>query len=257
MELRGSSSLPNRDVVSSFKGTTLLIYNDYNSASPNTNPAFITLNGDNAGISGLKLFHPDRNLRFFDFKFPYVIRGNGAKNYIKNIALSNSYNGLDFSTNLCNDYYIERVIGMATKNFISIGGASSGGVLKNILSNPTAALRVPYAVQNWLPNSDANAPIMINYTRANEQFITIEIGLGLGNNILTNIFAYGAHTGVYNKKAETIVYNMGTDNLGSSYGCVASEHIIILNLLRNNGLGSVYGIQPNGYIQVYNINDLY
>lgn len=256
VELRGSSSIPQRDIASSFKGTTLFVYDDYNSASPNTNTAFITLAGADAGISGVKFFYPNRNFRYGDFIYPYTIRGGGPRNYLKNIALSNSYNGIDFSTNICNDYYIERVIGMGTKNFITIGGMSSGGIMKNILSNPTAALRVPYLVQNWLPNTDGNTPIVVNYTKANEQFITVTNGPGQGVNIFSNVFVYGAKIGIFNYKPETIVYNSGNDNLGNGYGCMATEHITILNLMKYNGYGSVYGFVPNGYIQVYNINDL-
>jgi hypothetical protein len=256
VEIRGSSSIPQRDVAGTRKGTTLFVYNDYNSSSPNTNTAFITINGETAGISGLKFFYPNRNFRYGDFIHPYTIRGNGSRNYIKNVSLSNSYNGIDFSTNICNDYYIERVIGMGTKNFISIGGGSSGGVMKNILSNPTAAIRVPYLVQNWLPNIDGNTPIVVNYTKANEQFITVTNGPGQGVNIFSNVFGYGAKIGVVNLKPETIIFNSGNDNLGNGYGCIATEHITILNLMRYHGYGAVYGFVPNGYIQVYNINDL-
>ncbi len=61
VELRGSSSVPQRDQGDLSYGTVLFGYEGKGTATPDTDTALITLNGNTSGISGIRFFYLENN----------------------------------------------------------------------------------------------------------------------------------------------------------------------------------------------------
>lgn len=259
VELRGASAVSDKN---SNGGTTLFVHNGYNSQQPEAENALITLHGKQAGVSGIKFFHPARNFAdapnaysSINIPFPFVVRGIGSDQYVKNVTLQNSYLGIDFSSKIGSNYYIERLVGSSgSKYIVAGGGADVHGEVKNINFNPNSIVRASYGVHNWLLEKNLFDKIM-EVTRQNAILLTVEGREKVFAHSITisNVFAYGVFIGISNDLPDTVAYNIGTDNLGAGgYTVSASQHITVLNLLRYNGAGGTLGIGQNGYIQLYN-----
>lgn len=247
VELRGSSSVPNRDQHNLSYGTSLIGYEGHNTANPDSATAMITLNGDTSGISGLKFFYPNNNPDIATLvPYPYTIRGNGANQYVVNVSLSGVYNGIDFAASRCDNHHIIKVSGVAYSKFITVG-TSTVGYIEGCLSNPTAAIRNQYSVPGWAAEANIIAQIINPITRANETFITI---YGSSNEHLLNNFVYGAQYGINVASSTAVnIFNFGTDNLSATgYGVVGTAGTIkMMNYMRFNGAADTIGA-----VTVYN-----
>ena len=128
VELRGASSIPHRDQETLSAGSVLFAYEGHNTATPDTDTAFITLNGNTSGARGFRVFYPNNNPQNSIVPYPYTIRANGNSTYVINVGLPNSYNAVDFKTFRNDNHYISRVVGTIFKNGIMIGLSSKGWV---------------------------------------------------------------------------------------------------------------------------------
>lgn len=114
VELRGASSVANRDQSGLSRGTVLLSYYGDNAKDPDSDVALITLDGDNAGVRGLRIVNPLNSpstpgREGMVKPYPFAIRGKGANVYAVNIGFLGSYNGIDFRN--CDSHYIKKVVG--------------------------------------------------------------------------------------------------------------------------------------------------
>lgn len=244
VELRGASSAPQRDQTGSSAGTVLFAYEGAGTATPDTDTAFITLNGTKAGLSGLRVFHPNNNPQNAIAAYPYAIRGNGANVYIVNVGLTNAFNGIDLKTNRNDNHYVNRVVGGVFKNGIVIG-ASTQGWVEDCLTNGTSMARVGFGIAGWVTEGNLFAKVIDAYTRPNERLIVVD---GASNEYLMNNFAYGANIGLHVVSGTANMFNLGTDNLGSSGYCVKVDGgtVKVMNLMRYNGTTSA------GTVTLYN-----
>lgn len=215
VELRGSDDGPHR---ADYRGSVLYVYEGYNSATADTDTAFITLNGAGAGVKGVTIYYPNMpNTSSTGFvPYPYAIRGNGSSVYAMNVAFVNAFKGVDFATNRCDNHYINSVNGCVLKDGIKVGGGSIEGWIEDCHFNGTYWTRTDLA--NWIPESEI-FNIIFPYTRSN--FITFQIG-DAANEHLLNDFAYGPNTGFKfylqnSVGANAVAINSGVDGSWESY----------------------------------------
>ena len=245
VELRGSSSVPQRNSNGLSLGTTLMAYEgkknvDWpawvgsvtatNLANPANNPsvlsiidvdpAFITLDGDGAGVRGFKIFWPENPFWPEPFAYPYAIRGNGADLYVMNMSFVNAFKGIDFWTNDCPGHYIRRLSGISIGETIKIGRGS--GKIEACLTNLTHLTRQGYGVPGWIPET-ANSPawypgaagtiasqfwgVFGFYTKEYQTLIYID---GADEKLMNN-FSFGARHGVYVKSGNALANSQGFD----------------------------------------------
>jgi hypothetical protein len=240
VELRGSTTGPRRDQNTQSGGS--VIFSTNGKGSP-AGTALITLAGVRSGVTNLQIFYPSNNPQSPLQDYPYAIRALGSSNYARYIGITNGANGLDFESS---NHWIERVVGVVSKNFIRV---QSGGTIKSILSNPNAAFRVGYKLQRWA--TEDQLPTLREQLRANESLIHVRPGAGLEQ--LTNIFAYAPKFALLNEQSGTQVFNIGADNVGDAgYSIVSSQPVWVLNSLRFNGIGTGFNVAPAGNILLFN-----
>ena len=248
VELRGSSSVPTQDQSDSSYGTVLLGYEGAGTATPDTDPALVTLNGTNAGIRGIRFFYPNNNPAGGSVAtYPYCIRGNGANQYVVNISLTGVYNGIDFAANRCDNHFIRKVRGVAYLHFICVG-ASTQGWVEGCHSNGNAVDRCNFGIPGWIVEANLFTAVIDPITRPNEILVLIN---GASSESVLNNFAYGANIGVNAGSCNVNIFNLGTDNLGNGGYCGGgtSSNIELLNVMKY--LGSYYSIS-GGTVTLYN-----
>ena len=162
VELRGVSPVRNRDQEGLSLGTVLFAYEGRGSPNPETDTAFITLNGDGAGVRGLRVFYPENNPKYELEAYPYTIRGHGTGVYIMGGGFVNSCYGIDMRTYRCDGYYIKETIGTFFDRGIVVGGGSENGWILDNLSNPTVCTRIGFGGSDWLPEREYIFPMVIN-----------------------------------------------------------------------------------------------
>jgi hypothetical protein len=232
VELRGATSAPARDQTNLSGGTVLFTAVGRDSPTVATDPAFITLSGNQAGASGLVIFYPNNNPAYsLNETYPYAIRASGSSTYVKNVAISNGFYGIDFKTYANPGHWLERVEGVANENLIAVG--NGGGTIRNITSNPSSAFRNGYNLQHW-PYGDTSVVdslVAANQTRLTEISLVSTDG---SLDQLANISSYAASVGIVNQKPGVTVFNMATDGLGVAT-IDALSSIDVVNVLRFSG----------------------
>ena len=249
VELRGSSSVPERDQFDCSLGTVLLGYEGAGTANPNTDPALVTLNGSNAGIRGIRFFYPNNNPAGGTVTtYPYCIRGNGANQYVVNIALTGVYNGVDFAANRCDNHVIRKVRGVAYLHFICVGSSTQGWV-EGCHSNGNAVDRCNFGIPGWIVEANILTAVINPITRPNEILLLIN---GASSENVLNMGAYGVNIGVNTANCDVNVFNLGTDNLGTGgySGGGFNTNIKLLNVMKWNGPYS--SLSGTGTITLYN-----
>uniref|UniRef100_A0A4Y8PQD0 Carbohydrate-binding protein n=1 Tax=Paenibacillus athensensis TaxID=1967502 RepID=A0A4Y8PQD0_9BACL len=244
VELRGASSVPQRDEDGYSAGTVLMAYEGHNTSNPETATALLTLNGNRAGVSGLRVFYPNNNPANGVVPYPYMIRGNGSSTYVVNIGTANAYNAVDLSTYRNDNHYVHRVVGLFLNNGIVVGNSTTGWI-DNVLTNGNAITRIGYNVPGWVSGSNLFSQVIDPVTRQNEKLIVIN---GASNEWVSNAFAYGANLGLYVKSGTVNAVNLGTDNLGTGGYTVKvdSGTAKVMNMMRYNGTTST------GPVTIYN-----
>ena len=189
VELRGSDDVPHKG---DSMGSVLFVYEGRGTSTPDTDTAFITLNGSNAGVRGLTIYYPEQPNSTSSSSpyvaYPWSIRGNASGVYSINVNFVNSYKALDFGygSNQTNNHYISYVNGTALRNAIAVGNSTEGW-LEDSLFNGT------YWCRTTLPNriSEAKAfDYLFPYMKSNQTAYWIG---NAQNEHMLNDFAYGTN----------------------------------------------------------------
>jgi hypothetical protein len=252
VELRGSSSVPVMDQPGSSLGTVLLGYEGAGTASPDFDTALVTLNGNTAGIRGIRFFYPNNNPAGGTVTtYPYTIRGNGANQYVINVALTGVYDGIDFAANRCDNHVIRKVRGVAYLHFICVG-PSTQGCVEGCLSNPTSVDRCNFGIPGWILEANISTAVINPITRPNEILISLNSASNvdaINENVLDN-FSVGANIGVNTAYCNVNIFNLGTDGLGGYSGGGVFTNIKLLNVMK---YGGSYSNTVNGtVVTLYN-----
>ncbi|WP_435241687.1 glycosyl hydrolase family 28-related protein [Streptomyces cucumeris] len=251
VELRGSSSVPNRDQIGNSHGTVLLGYDGRNTSTPDTDTALITLAGDSAGTRGLRVFYPENN-PFKDegmVPYPYAVRAKADRNYVVNMGATNPWNGLDFTDSDADNFFIRKVDGVFLNHGISVG-ANEGGRIEGVLSNGNSAFRLDYGISGWLGEDGAVFPLVIDkYTRKRETLVDVN---GAQDLSMLNVFGYGPHDGLRVRSGSASAFNLGTDNLGEGGHTVeaTSGQALAVNTMRYAGATSTGNVKLYGVMAI-------
>ena len=153
---------------------------------------------DNSGLNGLSIIYTEQNVT----KYPYTILGKGSNIYIKNIALANSWKGIDLATNQCDNHYVEHIWGYAFEKGITVGGNSKNGYIGGC-----------HLTSNALYNRKEGD--ILKYTF--EHLTAFEVG-NSKNEVLVNNFVYAPNIGYHiSSGADNFTFiGAGADNCNNS-----------------------------------------
>lgn len=137
------------------------VLNFYTSLSEDD--AMITLSA-NSGIHGFTFRIPDYNYDDIQtLKYPWIVRGNGNGVWVENVTFVNTYNGVDFATNKCDDFLIKGTWGTCTNQAFAIGGGSSNGIIEYVFTT----------YGTWWEDTKRATDNIQNFTYENAVMLTI------------------------------------------------------------------------------------
>lgn len=236
VQLRGSASVATRGFGGNSEGTIILSYYGDNleeDQDPLTEKALITLNGDNAGLYGIRITYPRNGPYDSNLMTTYAVRGNGKGVYVENTTITASAYGIDFRN--CDNHLIKKVVTCCYYNTFLVGG--NNGVITGCLQNGTVIGRCgDPGLENWLAETDDIFTRLFDpILREKAQYIIVEKG---SNQTIYNTFVYGCNTMItVNGANKLLAVNIGSDNLGS-YGSqidMKSGTATVINAMRYNG----------------------
>lgn len=247
VELRGSSSVATREQITLSNGTLFLCYyGDDASSNAETDPALITLAGENAGLNGIRIIYPQNGPYDADLNTTYTVRGTANGVYVVNCMITASGYGVDMRG--CDNHFIERVVTCCYYNAFRVGG--KGGVLRGCLQNGTVLVRLNSEnLENWIVESNMGADLYDPILRVNSEFIIAEDAT---DQLIYEAFMYGGKSLVVNRNSQnTLVANVGADNLGrnSAMLVVDGGSMTLINAIRYNGYS--YELKA-GTLNLYN-----
>ena len=253
VELKGSSSVATRDQGGGYNGTLIYCYyGDDNITDPENEQAFITLDGEGAGLRGVRIRYPENTPYDKDRTSTYTVRGTAANVYVENCSIASSDLGIDFSN--CDNFFIKKVTTCCYTNSYLLGG--KGGMLTGCLQNGTVIQRCSAPGQvNTVTGDDLFPVLFDSILRPNATLIKVVNG---ENITLCNTFCYGCSVLVECENSTNVLgVNLGADNIGTNRGQIVmtSGDMAIINLMRYNGSSFVH---TGGKLSLYNritIND--
>ncbi|GGM44833.1 discoidin domain-containing protein [Dactylosporangium sucinum] len=244
VELRGASSVPNRDEDGRSGGTVLQSFAGRGATAADTDQAAVTLRGARSGVSGLRVFYPENNPVAPGglVPYPYTIRGQGAGSYAVNIGLPNAWNAIEMTGDR---FLVRKIKGTFVRHGVTVGRAD-GGRIEGVLSNGNTFVRTGYHVPNWVLGKDLFPQVIDGWTRRHADLVTVD---GARRLTVAGVFGYGLHNGVVVRSGDVRVVNLGTDNLGSDGFSVKADggDVTVVNLMRYNGTTS------SGRLSLYNV----
>lgn len=154
VELRGSSPVAQRDYSNASAGTILLSYFEGVDDSKDTgNDALILLNGDYAGVSGIKIVYPQhyqvgrRSLDDYSaYKSSVAVFARNAHVYAVNCVFMATYRAIDFRC--CDYHYIKQCAFGGFAYDMMVGGKD--GMIEGCLQNSTVLTRIQRSVYQLL-----------------------------------------------------------------------------------------------------------
>ncbi len=236
VQLRGCASVATRGFDGNDKGTILLAYygDDLEEGKdPLTEKALITLNGDYAGLNGIRITYSKNGPHNKNLKTTYAVRGNGKGVYAENLTITAAGYGIDFRN--CDNHVIKRVMACCYYNTFMVGG--NNGVITGCLQNGTVIERCgDPELKNWLADGeDIFTQLFDPILRETSKYIIVDKGT---NQTIYNTFVYGCHTMITVNGAENVLaVNVGSDNLGisGSQFDMKSGTATVINAMRYNG----------------------
>ena len=245
VELRGASSVATRDQSGMSAGTVFECYYGDDENNNIADPAFITLDGNCAGISGIRIIYPENSPLNENLDTTYAIRGRGKGVYAVNCSISAAAYGVDFRD--CDEHYIKKVSACCYYNTYLLGGRK--GVLSGCLQNGTVIYRTAgESLVNW-PAGDIWEQLFDPITRKKTQYIIVD---GAVDQLIYNTFIYGCANMIVNRNSTgTLAVNIGSDNIGDEAAQLVMESgsMAAINVMRYNGCSYDY---KGGELELYN-----
>ena len=247
VELRGASSVANRCQGSCSLGTMFYVtYGTGPAYDPMTAQAFITLNGDNAGVSGIRIFFTENDVakgNDGEGNSVYAIRGKGTGVYVVNCGIVAAGYGVDFRN--CDRHYIKKLVAWCYENVITAGGKD--GMIFGNLSNATVMFRTQAVIRNW-PSFANEGGGAFRYSRYHLNYLVL---MDADGETLLNTFTYGCSSLVTVINSVNVkLVNIGSDNIGeTSYQMVfENSEAMAACVMRYNG----YSYSQNGgFVALY------
>ncbi len=245
VELRGSSSVATREQTGVSLGTVFMCYyGDDAEYDAKVDEALITLNGDYSGMNGIRIIYPENGAYDEDLNSTFTVRGKGVGVYVVNSMIAGSAYGVDFSN--CDEHFIKKVVTCCYYNAFLLGGKD--GILSGCLQNGTVLCRTKASdLENWISESKIFTDLFDPILRKKCEYIIVE---GANNQLIYNTFCYGCSVFVTNNDSDnTLLVNIGSDNIGSVQLVANSGSIVQINAMRWNGESYV---NNGASIELYN-----
>ncbi len=261
-ELRGAASANTRDQIGLSQGTVLMAnygYQETKSAAE-TAQSLITLAGDHAGVSGMRVVYYDNPPLLGDkvsFKLhSYVIRAQANHNYVTYMSFFGVPYGIEFKgdTKLdgglilgVNATYYEKGI-----NIVNVEEM----IIEECLSNASVVARSNFVnmfpeffSEGWPRDGATMTKMYDDITRPNSKFLNVtDSQVKIGNSFTFGSFAF--FTGI---NSDIFIYNSAGDNL-SNLGHLIEMNggaLVGLNIMRYQGT-VIRNINDNASITVIN-----
>lgn len=248
VQLRGATIVSSREEADEIAGTRFLCYyGDGVSFKADTDRAFITLTGENAGMNGIHIVYAKNGSLDADLNTTYAVRGEASGVYIVNSFIVAAGYGVDFRN--CDNHYVSRIFSGCYYNSYRLGGKN--GIIDNCLDsgNVIAYTQNEY-LENWASRNSYWKGIVYNKIRVKEsQMVIVE---NAENQLVLDVFAYGARNLITNVNSEnTLAINVGLDFGNALIGMIQNENasMTVINLIRSNG--HTYD-NVNGDLAIYN-----
>lgn len=260
VELRGSSSVPNRCQGGNSSGTLIISYYGYIDESSAAKP-LISINGDNAGVSGIRISYVKNNITDDSGKYlatAPAIKATGNHIYVINsfVVLASDAIVLDG----CNDVYLKKNVGCCYDSFIKSEN-STEVFIEGCLQNGNAVPRNGYSsfeipeLKNWLNESNIFEYLFDPLTRKLTDFIVLKNSTDV---TIFNTFIYGGRSYLVSENSQALVCNVGCDGSAKEsyiFNMTGGE-ITIINAMRSTSDGQD-GIYPyttdgNTKLKIYN-----
>jgi hypothetical protein len=255
VELRGSDDVPHRTMhLGAATGTILFASEGRATATPETDIAFITLDGDHAGVRGIGIDYPEQpnDSPAHIVAYPWTIRGKGTGVYAYAVAFVNAYQGIDFATYPTDGHYLNAMNGFVLKTGIQVGNSGEGWV-EDTVFNINAWGRA-YGLPNIL-SDDMIFPVAAGYSQAHERAFLVTAGAR--NEHLMNDFVYGAQTGLtFDATATAVGINVAADGTQNTVNVAGTGPggVTLLNVEGCGcGLGGVGLTISSGSANIFNL----
>ncbi|MBQ8026832.1 MAG: hypothetical protein IJ261_01800, partial [Clostridia bacterium] len=253
VELRGSSSVAVRCQGGNSSGTLILsCYGYADSAQP-----LITLGGDGAGLSGLRVDYPLNNP--VDESGNYMKTSPVVYSESDNIYVTNS----TFTLASCGiklvgskNAYFEKVIGCCYESMFSLDSCENSyleGCLQNANTLPRngySALNIPRLTEDKLFNY-----VFIPITRIHTDYIKLN---DCDDTTVFNCFIYGGKTFLNAKNSNALLINVGHDGSSKTEPAyiLSGGKVTLLNSMRSTSDGQLgyrfYSLDSSTSFRSYN-----
>ena len=245
VELRGIWDVPHHTTS---QGSVLLAYEGKGDA--NGTP-FISMEAG-SGVRGFTVFYPEQNTQNF-YAYPWSIRSLGDNCWIKDVTVSNPYQGVDFASNSSTGHRISYLGAAPLKTGISVANNSGDGWIENVMFNPHY-----WARSNGYPQAEIpNITTIWEHQQANLE--AFKIGSATHEHIL-GTFVFAALKGMYlapdDGNSTVDIHLHGTDagsnavyldnNAGSKVNFINTQLVLLGNT--QNGVittGTNFGAEVN------------
>ena len=257
VELRGSSSVATRCQSGNSSGTLIISYYGYDK----TCEPLITLDGDNAGINGIRVDYPlngpvdDSGV----YKETSPIVYSSSNNvYITNCFLTLASCGIKLENS--ENAFIKKVIGCCYESMFSMTNCKNA-YIEGSLQNGNTLPRNGYEnfdipeLQNRFTENNLFAYVFIPVTRIRTDFIKLD---SCKNVTVFNTFIYGGKTFLNSKDSEVSLVNVGHDGSSKTeYAYILSGgEVTLLNSMRSTEDGKLgyrfYAIENGTKFRSYN-----
>ena len=265
VELRGVSGTPTRSQKGETKGTTVLAMYGYLDENPDAKP-LITLNGENAGISEIKINFvknvPCDESGKYKKTAPAVCAAADGCYAVNNCVILSSV-GFEFKN--CKNGLIKKNVGCCMESMISVDGCDDIYLEEN-LQNGNAVGRNGYAdtdipeLQDWYRENNNWAYLFNPILKQNCDYLTFKDSK---NVVSLNNFIYGAHRYLVSENTQSVVINGGSDGQRKDRYTlnISGGDTTVMNFQRStdNSLRawSIYETGNNAKIKFYNITSVY
>ena len=257
VELRGSSSVPVRDQSGNSSGTLILSYYGY--GDPDA-PALITLGGDGAGVSGLRIDFPLNNPT--DDSGAYLatvpaICGAANDLHITNAFITLSSVGIRLEN--AEGAFLKKVVGCCYENMFSLEGCADA-FLEGCLQNANALPRNGYrslglpALCDRITEDRLFDWVFIPITRIHTDYIRLK---GCENVTVLNCFIYGGRSFLNAEDSSVLAVNIGSDGSSHDFSTLKLNGgtLTVLNSMRSTANGQLgfqyYEAKNNAALRSY------
>ncbi|VAX27647.1 hypothetical protein MNBD_IGNAVI01-1632, partial [hydrothermal vent metagenome] len=133
VELRGIWDTPHHTMS---MGSVLLVYEGKNDAN---GIPFISMES-NSGVRGFTVWYPEQSTNSF-YPYPWSIQAQGTNCWIKDVTLSNPWQGVDLASYPSSGHVVSYLAGSPLKTGISVSQNYTEGWIENVHFNPHYWLR--------------------------------------------------------------------------------------------------------------------